>query len=334
MINKKWELYPNLIVEILEYFNISNRKDELAKKSVFGFVNSNLLKNNTIPKYQPDLVDFVCERLNQQGILNCLKYEKGMSYGSNYLYIPKSNEFFQKGKAIYNFFLNSLVYGFEYIYDNFKSNVIPIVYRNSNYETMGTCFRYATGIVTAKHCVLDVEQASILGYSAEILNNSNIYIHDNENIDIVYIDTKSTVNDIILSDNASVLDEVIVMGFPRIPTFTDFITAELATVSSRARARLTPTKGSIAAEGKQYTANIETLLITAKIMGGNSGGPVINDKGCIVGVACQTPYYGEDIGNYDDLGYGIVIPIKYVNEIIQRKNRTLELKDNFFVDYN
>ena len=120
--------------------------------------------------------------------------------------MSKSNEFFQRGRAIYNFFLNSLVYGFEYIYDTFKKNVIPIVYRNSNNETMGTCFRYANGIVTAKHCISDVEQASILGYSSEILNKSNVYIHDNENIDIAYIDTKSAVNDIILSDNANVLD--------------------------------------------------------------------------------------------------------------------------------
>ena len=75
------------------------------------------------------------------------------------------------------------------------------------------------------------------------------------------------------------------------------------------------------------------MLITAKIRGGNSGGPVISEDGSIIGVACQTPYYDDNIGDYDDLGYGIAVPIKYLLEILQQKNQTISKPSNFFQDY-
>ncbi|MBR2674794.1 MAG: hypothetical protein IKE52_04995 [Mogibacterium sp.] len=53
------------------------------------------------------------------------------------------------------------------------------------------------------------------------------------------------------------------MGYPRIPAFTDFLTAEKASISSKAESRITPTKGSIEAYGHEYLASLEAMLITA-----------------------------------------------------------------------
>ena len=63
------------------------------------------------------------------------------------------------------------------------------------------------------------------------------------------------------------ISDVLVMGYPKIPTFTNFLTAEKATISSKAEARLTPTKGAIAAFGENYLSKAELMLITAKLEG-------------------------------------------------------------------
>ncbi len=75
------------------------------------------------------------------------------------------------------------------------------------------------------------------------------------------------------------------------------------------------------------------MLITAKICGGNSGGPIVNEEGSVVGVSCQIPNYEGDIGDYDDLGYGIVIPIKYLFEILSEK-KTMNVPHDFYREYN
>ncbi len=130
------------------------------------------------------------------------------------------------------------------------------------------------------------------------------------------------------------MEDVLVMGYPRIPTFTNFLTAELATVSSKAEARITPTKGAIAAFADEYMEKVEAMLITAKIRGGNSGGPVINEAGCLVGIACRIPDYDNNDNNYYyDLGYGIALPIRYALDIVNSKSEIIEKANDFFRDY-
>ena len=156
---------------------------------------------------------------------------------------------------------------------------------------------------------------------------------DNEGVDLAFIHTGRVEEPLIYADEGEVMQEVLVMGYPRIPAFTNFLTAEKALISSKATSRITPTAGAIAAYGYEYLAKIEAILITARIRGGNSGGPVINQNGCLVGVACQIPALDPQYGDYDDLGYGVAVPVKYLKDIVVRKPKSLIVPDGFFQDF-
>lgn len=173
----------------------------------------------------------------------------------------------------------------------------------------------------------------IKGYKASELKDAKIYISDNPGLDLAFIETSRYQEPQLFCEDGEVMQDVLVMGYPKIPAFTNFLTAEKATISSKASSRITPTKGAIAAFGTEYLARIEAMLITAKIKGGNSGGPVINSNGCLVGIACQVPNYEGDIGDYDDLGYGIAVPVKYLNELIRTKPVCMDVPMDFFRDF-
>lgn len=56
------------------------------------------------------------------------------------------------------------------------------------------------------------------------------------------------------------------------------------------------------------------MLVTARIRGGNSGGPIIGSDGSVVGVAFSEP---TSQGDYDEMGYGIAYPIKVFYEMLK-----------------
>lgn len=324
--------YPELIVDIIKYFDISHGIDN--ERTILNFcIATGIQKENSIQyKYNPNVVNRICQKLCRKNQMFVLQRDGGLGLENRYATIIHDEEIINK-KSIQIYF-NSLVYGFEYIYNLYKDIVVPLVWEKENGDpSLGTGFKIWGGIATARHCIEDPKTLSIKGYSVEELVNSKIYVSDNPNLDIAFIDVGRKEEISALADDGKVLQDVLTLGYPKIPTFTDFLTAEKATISSKADVRLTPTKGSITAFGTDYFAKTELMLITAKICGGNSGGPVINEEGSVVGISCRIPNYEGDIGDYDNLGYGIVVPIKYLSEIIEKKTK-ISVSPNFFREYN
>ena len=329
--------YPDLVILILDYFSSSNNIVASKDRSVSNFSEQYKVSgtNGYSYIYQPLIVDRICKKLCECGEMTCIRNDGGAGFNNNYIFFKKDANFFDKNKKKLSYYFNSKVYGFEYIYRTYKNSVIPLVWPKGD----GTCavatgFKFEGGIVTAKHCIEDVNNLQIKGYTAEELKKAKIYISDNEGLDIAFIDLNRFEEPQLFWEDGDVMQEVLVMGYPKIPAFTDFLTAEKATISSMASSRITPTVGAIAAYGEVYLAKMEAMLITAKIRGGNSGGPVINSNGCLVGVACQIPNYQGEIGDYDDLGYGIAVPVKYLRELIEKKPKVKTVPDNFFRDFD
>ena len=323
--------YPDIVIEILEFFTIDNSAYAVKDKSILKFCEFH--KDGSNYNYQPTIVSRICKRLCERGLMHCVHHDGSLGFNDNYLFLVNSKDFFNDRELI-KYYFNSMVYGFEYIYDLYKSLVVPFVWeKDDGRYSAGTGFKFLNGIVTAKHCITDVNNLQIRGYLASDLEGKKVYISDNPYCDIAFIETGEIANPVLLHETGEIMQEVLVMGYPKIPAFTDFLTAEKATISSKASSRMTPTRGSIAALGYEYLTKMDAMLITAKIRGGNSGGPVINDCGCVVGVSCHIPDYDGTNGEYDDLGYGIAVPIKNVIDIIKNKPNCIELPKGFYKDF-
>jgi len=317
--------YPDLVLSIVNYFSLNNG-EKPDSKSVQKFI-----ETYNVPvgeeKIQPDIVGRICDRLCEYRMMSCIRKNGLMCLNDNYCCVLQRQQYSDKSLDFLYLRLNSIAYGFEYIYRSYLPFVHPIVIYSEGDEAMGTCFRMFNGLVTAKHCLTNGNEIAIRGYSAELLNNSPIYVSRNDNIDIAYIDTREELKYNLAEPH--VLDDILVMGYPKVTSFINFCTVEKASISAMADLRMTPTFGSIVAEEKPFFPRglPKLLLITARIRGGNSGGPIINKEGLVIGVATDIPA-GE--GNSDDnVGYGMAYPILSVKDMISEGN-TQKFK---FVDY-
>ena len=263
--------FPELVYDIVDYFRIGNRVKEPVHKSVIDYCNNSRF-NIPAPNreiIQPDTVHRICELLTKKRVLNCTRVGTGIEgVDSNYLFLPTNESgFLQKHPAVV-YRLNCLVYGFRYIYSTYREYVLPVIVKKDGDISMGTCFRFHSGILTAKHC-LDVDEVFIPGFSSKQLSNCSVLISEKEDIDLAYIELNQP--SILVSGDAHVLDEVLVMGYPKIPQFFDFCAAERATISS------IPTRGAVASIADQYLSKSagQLMLVTARIRGGNRGGGII-----------------------------------------------------------
>lgn len=315
-----YKKYPELILDILEYFWLDA---DLNKKNIIEFCSHNRYGE----VFQPDIVLRICDKLAENRVMSLIFRGGTLEGKTSYSFVwRKGKEKWEESKYAFLHHYNSMVYGFEYIYHYFSDKVIPIVAYKGGDCSMGTVFKFHNGLITARHCIEEHDSYMIKGYTAQQLQSAPIFVSENPAIDIAYIHTGEPSE--VYCDSPNVLDEVLVMGYPRVALFLNFLTAEKATISTMVKARMTPSRGSIAATAKTiWTGEQDLLLITAKIKGGNSGGPIINNRGCVVGVAFADP---SAEGLYDEIGYGVGMPIQVLNDII-REGITTNVN---FIDWN
>ena len=188
--------FPELVYDIVDYFRIGNRVKEPVQKSVLDYCNNSRF-NTPAPNreiIQPDTVHRICELLTEKRVLNCTRVGTGIEgFDSNYLFLPTNEKgFLQKHPAVV-YRLNCLVYGFRYIYSTYREYVLPVIVKKNGDISMGTCFKFHTGILTAKHC-LEVDQVCIPGFSPEQLSNCQVLISEKEDIDLAFPRVESTIN--------------------------------------------------------------------------------------------------------------------------------------------
>ena len=110
-----------------------------------------------------------------------------------------------------------------------------------------------------------------------------------------------------LGDDSSMQagDKVFVLGYPGVATFNDAL-------SQDAKLESTFTSGMLSAR-KTMTGNWDVLQIDAAITNGNSGGPVFNEAGQVIGVAT----FGSlnEQGNQIQ-GMNFAIPVRIVREFL------------------
>nr|MCR5729408.1 hypothetical protein [Ruminococcus sp.] len=91
------------------------------EKSVRGFCE----KNNC--QYQPVPVNRICKRLCDCNQMDIIRSGGVLGLDSNYVSIISNKELYKTQRNRFKYYFNSMVYGFDYIYDLYKEIVIPVV---------------------------------------------------------------------------------------------------------------------------------------------------------------------------------------------------------------
>lgn len=215
-----------------------------------------------------------------------------------------------------------MIFGFPVIRKNFEDTVRPIIINQGvidKSEDIGTGFTvrkdHKLYFVTARHCLPKGELIYIPQFLPQgPLCPVHIYAPSNENIDIAVLEVP---NHLLMSDKyfyldePQVLDQVLTMGYPPIQGLTEAIqVSETSLVSTH----LKSSSGQVTGQGLHYWGGMQDhFLISARVKGGNSGGPVINRFGLVVGVIIELL---QDQYIPDLLGYGVAISSKVLEELL------------------
>ena len=332
--------YPELCFDLLCFFCDTAKESEWIKrfkvkasptliKCVMDFVDAykDIYKTREGHMIQPKDVALICKKLAEFNYLSAITFGSINNHDGSFDSYSAGFGRLEKLKPLKDVMirkLNGIVYGKKYIYENNKQNVLPIFVEGKldkktgkydNKQYVGSCVRTMNGIVTAKHCIDGYKEVAIKGMSAEELRDTAILTRgDMDLVLIVPKDYAKSVKGILslpMISDGEVLDKIMVMGYPSHGGFDNFITT---------------TSGEIAAIENCYIYKHELMLLTCATKGGNSGGPVFNACGEIVGIVTETSIAEGD--NYDDFGYGIAVPSKYISEIA-RSNEEFIHKINF-----
>jgi len=211
--------------------------------------------------------------------------------------------------------------GLVYTRDYFADSVLPIdAKRNNGIFDVGTAFYIGEKrFVTAAHCVKDCEKFRLLKQNGEPILLKEIWFAEGSDtsvydLDIIVVDDDIEINAFELAE-PSILDEVLVMGYPPVSGFNAIQTSETATVGAYQKS----STGQVVGSDTPYLLPLDFFLINARVKGGSSGGPVINNTGCVIGVVVKLPFDSQSNSNnprYDLMGYGMCLPSKYISQLI------------------
>jgi serine protease Do len=293
----------NLSTELVKFFHvdISGQTKGQAIRTIEDF-------SKLKPEWEEslDLVSVfrICSRLEHKGFLiEATSQHQHPILGRSYL-APN----FDARRADYGEY-EFIGHGFALVADKLGPAVRPVVVTTpTGDEDIGTCFLLGNQctLVTARHVVEGMSRVVIPDQDGNPINIRQIIVSENPNLDVAVILTDSLLSDMpyFRCSESSILDEVLCLGFPPIPGFEATLISDIATVNAELKA----SNGRVVASSPSYLDQQKYFLINARVKGGNSGGPIVNHQGYVVGILVQASMSSTELQSLDSLGYGVATP--------------------------
>ncbi|HBF89383.1 MAG TPA: hypothetical protein DDX39_12145 [Bacteroidales bacterium] len=205
--------------------------------------------------------------------------------------------------------IKNLIYGFKYIIDSYQKSVFKIEQTSKNDDkSIGTGFLIADTnnensiIVTNKHVVAGRKELKIYTFEDKEIKIENI--NEDEDRDIALIEIEK-LNDktFYLNSNPEILSEVLTIGYPSVPMTNN--SYQLFH------------KGEINSIVEDYHNN-KLIIFSAKTSSGNSGSPIIDKTGLIVGIVTSELFEKESFQSKGKLPYYAGIPSAEILKTIDK----------------
>lgn len=167
--------------------------------------------------------------------------------------------------------------GLPYVVKRWRGSV-AMVYDPTD-SGIGTGFLVAPDVVaTAAHVVRGLAKLEVALDGGPVLPHTDVlYPTRIKELDLALIRLAAPVPGVRpfrLSRSAELLDEVVVFGYPPVPKTDD--------------AYLVVNRGEVSAEVRLQGSELSALIVSCLLRGGNSGGPVVNRRGHVVGVVSES----------------------------------------------
>ena len=284
--------------ELLKFFSLKNSRSHNGKTVPYTI--GDFIKG----KKGIDLNELrrVCKKFEREGLLELAGNRGTPIFGDAYYNMGYDESMAEYGS--YDFIAN----GFLFVRNHFINSVKPLVVTKQDGDLdIGTCFVVSDRhIFTAKHCIENMKTIEIPDSNGASVKANKIGIPEDDMKDFAIVEMDGTpFSDdarLVFSD-AQILDDVLTMGYPPISGFEAIQIAEIASINANLKASV----GNILGESKSYLDRQSYTLINARVKGGNSGGPLINRYGLVVGMLTRIPADPQDNEKLDLLGYGVAL---------------------------
>lgn len=289
--------HPDILKSVCDFF-MARAIDPTRYKDIIDFL-SNLDFHKTIPNHQLKLqlgyftlqdyifyavdkkivssvpvtvVELILTSMLEKVIL--LKPPISLFHNNEVLYTP-NDEYIRKLKQ-YDLLYNVL-FGFEYIAEKYLPYVFKIIVSKDGKPSIGTGFLITRRdsqqiIITNKHVIDGVDKIEIEGH-LDTIHEYTECIADEEN-DLAFLCLKESIScqGFVFNEEIRLLSEILTIGYPPIPlTRAAYPVFHLGEINS-------------SVEDYQYKA---LFLFSAKTNPGNSGSPIIDSMGMVVGIVTQ-----------------------------------------------
>lgn len=243
-------------------------------------------------------LDTVFEELAQYQILK----KPGSIFGGEQIF-TLNNESIPK-EIISNDLIINIIMGWEYTVHRYSKSVLKIEHIANEESSIGTGFLYHNQklLITNAHCVDKADQINVYDINDNPIVFSKIQKSNKHDLAVIHLETAIIADPLTSTSDIEILAEVATIGYPSIPL------TKLAYQVIH--------KGEINSFVEDYFGQ-DYIVFSAKTSSGNSGSPLLNKAGQVIGIVASELFEKEAFYEKGKLPYYGAIPSVHLETLIK-----------------